>query len=134
MKNNRTKTHDFKISTRCAEGFLGVIMVVSMFLVLGCVGGLKQNTLSDKMFMLITIPSCVSGLLAAKALEFVYDIEIELKRRARLERQRMQELEMRRAARRGHINFNYDLVQMNKETSPNADKVVLVPFANKKAS
>lgn len=134
MKNNRTKTHDFKISTRFAEGFLGVIMVVSMFLVLGCVSGLKQNTLSDKMFMLITIPSCVSGMLAAKALEFVYDIEIELKRRARLERQRMQELEMRRAARRGHINFNYDLVQMNKEQSPNANKVVLVPFADKKTS
>ena len=134
MKNNRTKTHDFKISTRFAEGFLGVIMVVSMFLVLGCVGGLEQNTLSDKMFILITIPSCVSGMLAAKALEFVYDIEIELKRRARLERQRMQELEIRRAARRGHINFNYDLVQMNKEQSPNANKVVLVPFADKKAS
>lgn len=134
MKNNRTKKHDFKISTRFAEGFLEVIIMVNMLFIIECVSGLERNTVSDKMFMLITIPSSITAVLAAKALDIVYDIEIELKRRARLERQRMQELEMRKAARRGHINFNYDLVQMNKEQSPNANKVVLVPFTDKKAS
>lgn len=133
MKNNRTH-NGFKISTRFAEGFLGVIMVMSMFLMLGCVGGLEQNTLSNKMFILITMPSCITAILAAKALEFVYDIETELKRRARLERQRMREMQRAARERRGHINFNYDLVQMNKEQSPNADKMVLLPFADKKAS
>lgn len=123
MKKNRTKTHDFKISTRFAKRFLGAIIVVSMFLVLSCVDGLEQNTW-------ITISSYITAILAAKALEVVYDIEIELKRRAKLERQRMQEMQ-----RRGHINFNYDLVQMSKEQrSPNADKVVLIPFSDKKVS
>ena len=132
MKNNRTKTHDFKISTRFAKRFLGVIIVVSMFLVLGCIGGLEQNTLSSKMFLLITIPSYITAILAAKALEVVYDIEIELKRRAKLERQRMREMQREK---RSHINFNYDLVQMSKEQrSPNADKVVLIPFSDKKVS
>lgn len=130
MKNTN-KTHSFKISTRFAEGFLGVIIVVCLFLIMGCVGGLEQDTLSGKMFMIIATPSCIAAILAAKALEFVYDIEIELKRQARLERQRMQEREMQRLARRGHINFNYDLTQMNKEARPNADKVVLVPLIKK---
>lgn len=103
---------------------------MSMFLVLSCIGGLDQNTLSGKMFLLIEIPSYITAILAAKALEVVYDIEIELKRRAKLERQRMREMQ-----RRGHINFNYDLVQMSKEQrSPNADKVVLIPFSDKKVS
>lgn len=130
MKNTN-KTHSFKISTRFAEGFLGVIIVVCMFLIMGCVGGLEQGTLGGKMFMMIAMPSCIAAILAAKALEFVYEIETELKRQARLERQRIQELEMQRLARRGRINFNYNLVQMNKETSPNADKVVLVPLIKK---
>lgn len=130
MKNTN-KTHSFKISTRFAEGFLGVIIVVCLFLIMGCVGGLEQDTLSGKMFLIIATPSCIAAILAAKALEFVYDIEIELKRQARLERQRIQEREMQRLARRGHINFNYDLTQMNKEARPNADKVVLVPLIKK---
>lgn len=105
---------------------------MSMFLVLGCIGGLEQNTLSSKMFLLITIPSYITAILAAKALEVVYDIEIELKRRAKLERQRMREMQREK---RSHINFNYDLVQMSKEQrSPNADKVVLIPFSDKKVS